>query len=328
MGTHRRFAAASTVNVLRLEKYHGLGNDFLVVLLADADAQTPDGTAADAEASDGCLDAADLARRLCDRRRGVGADGLILATVNPPTMRLWNSDGSTAEVSGNGLRCLAYALARHQGATQAQFDILTAAGQRRATVDAGTATGSHGTAVVTAEMGQPKLGPSRATSGNPDPTGGSDASGDTESSGNRVSMVLESLGVDALRHQSVNVGNPHIVIEVPEPDLVPLAEAGSAVQSLFPEGINVQFAALTGPSTGRDAAAQAGLDIALRPYERGAGATEACGSGAVATAAAFADWYPGSVAAKVRMPGGDALVQLQPVVTLSGPVAYVAAVLV
>ncbi len=85
---------------VRLTHHHGLGNDFLVALVAEVP-----------------VDASDLARRLCDREHGIGADGLVFGTpwtgsAEGLTFTLLNSDGSSAEVSGNGLRCFAQAVAR------------------------------------------------------------------------------------------------------------------------------------------------------------------------------------------------------------------------
>ncbi len=111
---------------LTLAKHHGLGNDFLILL--DLDATTP-------------IDAA-VARALCDRHRGIGADGLIRATRPDPaddsaalTFELRNADGSPAEMSGNGLRCLAHA-ALDAGLVYAgqPFVVATGAGPRPVTV--------------------------------------------------------------------------------------------------------------------------------------------------------------------------------------------------
>jgi len=108
--------------VIRLEKYHGLGNDFLVLL--DLGAVRP-------------VDAAD-ARALCDRHRGVGADGLIRVTPGEGsadfTMDLYNADGSRAEMSGNGIRCLAMALV-DAGLSGHEMLVHTDAGDRTVTVD-------------------------------------------------------------------------------------------------------------------------------------------------------------------------------------------------
>ena len=108
--------------MIRLEKYHGLGNDFLVLL--DLGAVRP-------------VDAAD-ARSLCDRHRGVGADGLIRVTPGAGgadfTMELFNADGSRAEMSGNGIRCLAMALV-DAGLSGPEMTVHTDAGDRSVTVD-------------------------------------------------------------------------------------------------------------------------------------------------------------------------------------------------
>ena len=103
---------------LELTKHHGLGNDFLVVFhphVADLPA---------------------LARRLCDRRRGIGADGLLVGESEPgfaARMSLYNADGSSAEMSGNGIRCFAQALARRRGDLTPQH-IRTDAGDRLVTL--------------------------------------------------------------------------------------------------------------------------------------------------------------------------------------------------
>ncbi len=110
---------------MRLEKYHGLGNDFLVFL--DLDGRQP-------------VDGATV-RALCDRHRGVGADGLIRvtrgATPTPFTMELYNADGGRAEMSGNGIRCLVLALVDAGLATGPEVTVATDAGPRRVVVGAG-----------------------------------------------------------------------------------------------------------------------------------------------------------------------------------------------
>jgi diaminopimelate epimerase len=118
---------------VRLSKHHGLGNDFLV--LVDLDGASP-------------VDA-HLARVVCDRRRGIGADGLIW--VGPgPTMVLHNADGSRAEMSGNGIRCLGQALARERGVASFDVDVATDAGVRRLEVRPGA---DDRTSTVRVDMG-------------------------------------------------------------------------------------------------------------------------------------------------------------------------------
>ena len=151
---------------MRLTKHHGLGNDFLVLL--DLDAQH--------------LVDAELARALCDRRTGVGADGLIHGTAGAGhvdlTMTLFNADGSLAEMSGNGIRCLAQAEALRRDVGELDVEVLTETGVRRVTVEpAGNALTVH----ATVDMGPAKV-------------------------------IDESDG-----RMEVDMGNPHLVVRVDDP---------------------------------------------------------------------------------------------------------------
>ena len=128
---------------MRLTKHHGLGNDFLVLLdLAGVHPVTPA-----------------IVVALCDRRTGVGADGLIRATAGTDgadiTMELHNADGSLAEMSGNGIRCLAQAVFQSRLATPPVLRVATGAGLRTVTALARTGDRSHRFSV---EMGQAKVG--------------------------------------------------------------------------------------------------------------------------------------------------------------------------
>ena len=271
----------------RLHKLHGLGNDFLVAFVDELPA-----------------DAAPKAAVLCHRRRGVGADGLIYAVLDSPggggdgsvLMQIWNSDGSAAEVSGNGLRCLAHAVAVTHGSAELDIVVRTAAGERRCTI---RPTGTPGTVLGTTEMGSLGTGPL------PD----------------RFSRSPEAaaegiLGPSAVaRWVTLNVGNPHVVLAVDDPAGVPLDTAGPAVEAVFSGGINVHFGKVTGTD-----------ELTLGVWERGAGVTAACGTGAVAAAAAFHRWGQVGQNVTVRMAGGDALVDLSEPVTLIGESTYVATV--
>ena len=273
---------------LTLHKLHGLGNDFLVAFVDEL----PD---------DACAAAAAVS--LCHRQRGVGADGLMYAVLDPgsgdtapaATMRLWNSDGSVAEVSGNGLRCLAHAVARTLGRRELDMVVHTVVGPRRCSI---RPTEAPETVVGTAELGRPGAGPE------PD--------ADPAAAANKV------LGPGSVqRWTTAQVGNPHVVVAVADPSSVPLRAAGPAVEELFSGGINIHFGAVSGPD-----------ELTLAVWERGAGATEACGTGAVAAAAAFHQWGAVSENVKVRMPGGDAHVDLTEPVTLTGESTYVATITV
>ncbi|HEY2303333.1 MAG TPA: diaminopimelate epimerase [Acidimicrobiales bacterium] len=281
------------MTVLTLSKHHGLGNDFLVLL--DLAGDTP-------------IDAA-LARAVCDRHRGLGADGLIRATLVPDdgaeasdsgraggtggpsgepvallTFELRNADGSPAEMSGNGMRCLAQA-ALDAGVVPANrpFVVLTPAGPRTVTV---RPTEAPGLAWAAVDMGVARI------------------EGDSE----RCNVGHGEVKVD--------IGNPHLVILGPDPAGVSVGRLGPELESAVPGGQNVEFVTL-GP--GPD-------EITMRVWERGVGETLACGTGASAAAAAVHHW--GRVGRKVTVHqlGGAADVELgdDGSVVLSGPSRRVA----
>ena len=253
--------------MIRLRKYHGLGNDFL--LLLDPDGRQP---------FDGAL-----ARAVCDRHRGAGADGLIRVTAGP-TMELYNADGGRAEISGNGLRCVARAVMDAGMEAGPEFVVTTDAGPRRAWVleDGG----------IKVDMGQALVGPP------------------VRAPWDEIDMGWSTL---------VNVGNPHVVLEVPDPAKADLAHV-EGVQLMYPGGINVELVAV-GP--GAD-------ELTMRVWERGVGETMACGSGACAAAAAAHVQGVVGPRVTVHQPGGDVLVEIEPgdgakgpAVTLTGPAEYV-----
>ena len=274
---------------LRLHKLEGLGNDFLVALVDEFPAEA---------------DAARTAMELCHRSSGIGADGLIYAVIDSPgdgtdraaAMRLWNSDGSPAEVSGNGLRCLAHAIARTLGAAELEIVIHTVAGPRLCSIQP---TPGRDTVIGTTEMGMPAPGPDPDR---PDPS--------------PAAAAEPFLGGDAVeRWETVDLGNPHAVLAVTDPAAVPVREAGPAVEALFAGGINVHFGGVTGPD-----------ELTLGVWERGAGATAACGTGAVAAASVFHRWGEVGKNVIVRMAGGEARVDLSGPLTLTGESTYVTTV--
>jgi diaminopimelate epimerase len=173
------------MTTLTVTKHHGLGNDFLVAF------------------HPGAQDLSALARRLCDRRRGIGADGLMVAETAPgyaARMELYNSDGGRAEISGNGIRCFAQALAARRGDFDPQL-ILTDAGDRLVTIEA---TGEPETILASVDMG--------SVDRLDEPTGWS------------------SLGCHPDRPVAhLSLGNPHGVVGVDDVDVVELAELGAKV---------------------------------------------------------------------------------------------------
>jgi diaminopimelate epimerase len=244
--------------MLSFSKYHGLGNDFILVDSADLAAPLT----------------ADQVRMLCDRHRGIGADGVLIradSAVADHRMLLTNADGSPAEISGNGLRCFVRYL-RERGLISAnECTVETGGGVMAATLLSESLVET--TMPVPVEMraafargAQPQM------------------------------LELSSLDLQ-FAIVPVNVGNPHGVIFGERRDFHfakiygPLLEKNAA----FPQGANIQFAHLVS----KDA-------VELVTWERGAGITLACGSGSVATACAGAavGHFPFDTPLAVIQPGG------------------------
>ena len=255
---------------LHLTKHHGAGNDFLVLV----------------DAGDGPPPGRDLVRALCDRRFGVGADGVI--RVRPAAgeadlaMDLRNADGSVAEMSGNGIRCLAQAAVESGLVKPPVFTVSTLAGVRRVEYVPGEAPGS---AQASVDMGEPVLGPDQ-------PQQFADR-----------------------KARQVDMGNPHLVLLGPDPAGVDVAGVGSRLQEVHPAGINVEFISV----------GLGGTAITLRVWERGGGETQACGTGSAAAAVAARSWGLVGETVDVLNPGGTLQVSLGPDgVRLKGPVRKVA----
>jgi diaminopimelate epimerase len=250
---------------LTLTKHHGWGNDFLVLLDVD------DLHAGETEA---------MARALCARHTGIGADGLIRGSrgvgAADLTMELRNADGSRAEMSGNGIRCLAQAAADSGLLAEKQCVIATDGGERQLVVHPERAPGIR---IVDVDMGPAEVG---------------------------ADMPQESTGY---RARQVSIGNPHLVLCGPDPETVDVARLGREIQAVHAGGINVEFV-MIGP----------GLDeVTMRVWERGVGETMACGTGACAAAAAAHAWELVGPVVTVHQRGGAARVELGPSVMLSGP---------
>ena len=254
--------------VLQFSKYQGLGNDFLLL-----DGRDPDRAAA------AVLDGASI-QRLCDRRFGVGADGLILAL--PPQeggelrMRIFNADGSEPEMCGNGIRCLARFLADSDGDEAGRtWQIETLAGRivPRLQEDGR----------IRVDMGAPFLAPEQVpTTLEIGPHGL--PQGELEVEG--LSLMVAAAGM----------GNPHVVIPVEDVQLVDLERLGAAleVHPAFPARTNVHFVQSLDPT-----------HLVMRVWERGAGPTLACGTGACATLVACHLLGLSDAEARLDLPGGS-----------------------
>jgi diaminopimelate epimerase len=280
---------------MRFAKYHGLGNDFLVVDLRDA-------SAADADA----IQAAHNVIALCDRQFGVGGDG-VLAVLPSATadarMRVLNSDGSEAEMCGNGLRCVAKELHDRGGLRKPELAIDTGAGRLICAIDATAGVASS----VTVAMGSPRLLRGEIPMTGP--------------AGERcVEQPLEVAGA-ARAITCVSMGNPHAVAFVgSRSDAMQLATTtGTLVEHhpWFPNRTNAEFAHV-----------KSRREIDLVVWERGCGITLACGTGACATAVAaiVTGRADEAVPVRVNLPGGTLEITVHSRLTgvaMKGPATHV-----
>lgn len=230
---------------MRIAKAHGLGNDFLLVPRADLEG-----------------DPAELTRRLCDRHRGVGADGVIFFEVEGKraSMRLYNADGGEAEISGNGLRCLSGYLVSTRS-VPAEHVVQTAAGEKPVSVEW---LGLSRFRVVT-DLGAPILDSDRIPLALAPPRSPVIAH-EIEVAGRRVRATLTSMG------------NPHCALYYEQPasdDEVRSLGPALETHALFPNRTNVEF--ITVVSRG---------EIRVRFWERGVGFTSASGTGSASAAVA------------------------------------------
>jgi diaminopimelate epimerase len=272
------------IDVLRFAKYQASGNDFVIV--DEIDRPAP----------------AVAAEAVCDRWTGVGADGLIRVTrgtAAPFRFDLTNADGSPAEMSGNGMRCLG-AYLRETGCLNVdEVDVETPAGTRHVIL---TRDGDRVTAAIV-EMGTPNF--TRAAIPMVGPAWETFQEQPIEIGG-RLTVTATAL----------SMGNPHLVLFVDEePDRYHLEHIGPALErhELFPERTNVELARV------RDA------DIHVRVWERGVGETLACGTGACAVAVASHEAGRAGRTTTVRFRGGPLEVERREDgrVLLGGPVAHV-----
>ena len=276
-------------------KMHGAGNDFVVT---DVDEGAEGATRSDAEWGA-------LAGRVCDRHFGVGADGLIAvmpSDVGDRRMRIFNADGSEAEMCGNGIRCLVKFVLDQDEALSARgtLRVETLAG----VLDAVATPGDDGTVVrVRVGMGEPHFAPA-------------DLGALVEQAAPVLDLPLEAAGME--HHLTlVSMGNPHAVLFIDEPVAAfELERIGSAIEHhpVFSRRTNFEVVRV------RDRGA-----IEMRVWERGVGETLACGSGACASAVASRlHGFVGDTV-DVALPGGTLGIGWDGAgeVTLEGPAARV-----
>jgi diaminopimelate epimerase len=272
---------------LRFAKYEGLGNDFVVVDLKQGETQVSTQTAA----------------ALCDRHRGIGADGVLLVTTHEaaPRMRVINADGSQPEMCGNGLRCVALHLVRRGAAPVGRdFVVETDAGPHMCLVVSSERESSVRVGMRAAEL-TPAAVPVLAS----------------PSEARVLDQPFEVSGAQ-VRLSCVSMGNPHAVTF---DDLGATARIAIAPQlekhARFPRAANIGFARVIGPQQ---------LELAV--WERGVGFTEACGTGACACAVAAVETERAERhrPIEVRLPGGPLHIVVgdrDAIISMTGPARHV-----
>ena len=244
---------------MEFEKWHGCGNDFVLVDRIEED-------------SSAGLDV----KGICDRHFGIGSDGLIIArpsTVADVRMQMLNPDGSEAEMCGNGIRCFAKYLIEKKIVDKKRIPIETGAGVLTVELDGDN---------VTVDMGEPILEGERI------PVLGFD--------GRRI--VDEPITIDGREYKMtcVSMGNPHCVLFVDDVGAIDVGSIGPQFETneKFPRKINTEFVEVIDRST-----------LRMRVWERGAGITLACGTGACATAVAGVLSGRSNRRVKIILDGGE-----------------------
>lgn len=272
-----------TTHSVAFQKWHGLGNDFIIpdrihepvfpILKAQANA-------------------------LCDRRRGIGADGLLFllpSEIADFKMVLINSDGSEPEMCGNGIRCIASYIHRQKISLQKTMAIETGAGIIGIDLLDDT--------TVTVAMGSPRL----------------DAS-EIPVAGRSGPVLMENIDVagKTFKFTAVSMGNPHAVIytDCADDELVKVIGPQIEKHPVFPRKTNVEFITVVSDS-----------EINMRVWERGCGETEACGTGACASVVSGIINKLHGNDVTVHLPGGDLFIKwsgkLTDSVYMTGPAEHV-----
>jgi diaminopimelate epimerase len=263
---------------MRFWKMHGLGNDYIVI---DNREEKISGK-----------QAASLAKRLCERRVSVGADGLLLVSnskVSDAKMRIFNADGSEAEMCGNGIRCFAKYCYENGIVKKKEFSVETLSGTKNVWL---TLQQSEVSAVKV-DMGSPNWERSSL------PMVG------------QGTCINENLEVDGkiFKVTCLSMGNPHCVIFVDKLDDFPVQQVGPKVENhkAFPKRTNVGFVQVLNS-----------CELKVRVWERGCGETLSCGTGTCAAVAAANKLGKAGNKVTVHVLGGDLQVEVAENLFLSG----------
>jgi diaminopimelate epimerase len=264
---------------MKFWKMHGLGNDYIVI-------DNRDGKAVDKDASA-------LAKRLCERRFSIGADGLLLVSGSKAAdvrMRIFNADGSEAEMCGNGIRCFAKFCYEKSIVKKENFTVETNAGIKHVWLTVNDA----GVTLVKADMGAPNWDRKSLPMNGQGP------------------CINEPLQVDDEETYNVtclSMGNPHCVIFVENVDEFPVEYIGPIIENneAFPKRTNVGFVQVLNKN-----------ELKVRVWERGCGETLACGTGTCAAVAVANKLGKVKDKVTVHVLGGDLQVEVGKTLFLSG----------
>jgi diaminopimelate epimerase len=236
---------------IEFEKWEGLGNDFVIIELPEGTSQPFD---------------PERTRLLCDRHRGIGADGILFIdrSGSYPRMIVSNADGSRPEMCGNGLRCVAAFLAMRSGQDNVTLLIATDAGEKQCIVER-----SQNHHAVTVDMGFAR----------------------------QTSPLEISVASKTHTFTTIDIGNPHAITFDPVYTQFDIDHIAPTIATSVPGGINVEFCHVVDGLRPR-------IDVTV--WERGVGRTLACGTGACAVAAAACDAQriPFEKPVDVALPGG------------------------
>ncbi len=277
-------------------KMHGLGNDFIMVNALKSEGKTPNRSWTDEQWRD-------LAQKACDRHFGIGSDGLIAilpSSVADFCMRMFNPDGSEAQMCGNGIRCFARYIFDRKLTTSTEPRIETLAGIKQVRLN----IANDEVISVRVNMGTPIFEANKI----PVATGTSAVKDYPLNVGGKVYSI-----------SCVSMGNPHAITFLNEKEVndLDLAAVGPLFEhhEIFPERTNTEFCAVLDNKT-----------VRMRVWERGAGQTLACGTGACATAVAAIDHNLVDNQVDLVLDGGRLTIEWQgeghPVL-MTGPAEYV-----
>ena len=253
---------------MKFTKMQGIGNDYVYVNCFEEDIKNP----------------SELSIAISDRHFGVGSDGLIMIMPSPVAdarMRIFNADGSEAQMCGNGIRCVAKYLYEYGIKKSDRMTIETAAGLK--TIELTVV--NEDVTQIKVEMGTPEL-----------------LRNEIPMLGENKQVVNEPLQVNdsVLYVTCVSMGNPHCITFVDDVDSIVLDVTGKAIENheLFPERINAHFVQQISANK-----------VKMRTWERGSGETLACGTGAVATGVACVLNNLTERIISTQLPGGELMVE-------------------